>query len=124
MRKSRTMAFSSGVVIQYIRDEIVWFVLSQQWGFSVILQDRQLSRDWSFSPWEPTLSISFRALFNSFLKVIHLDKRLQSCDFTEKLSEIVSLFLRGPFFEIFHRFHRWYINVRVCLHWYLSLLSL
>ena len=103
MRKSWTIAFSPGYFILYVRTEIVivfFFFLSQQWGSSVILQDRLSSKAQSFSPWEPAISHSSIAFFYSFLKVIHFDKRLQTCDFTEEPSEIISLFLQEELLEV------------------------
>lgn len=99
------------------------FCLSN-WSFSVILQDRQSSRIPIIFSTGVSTSILFKYLFNLFLKIIHLDKRLQSCDFTEELSEIITLFLTETLLESFHRCCRRYIHVRVPSPWRLALFSL
>lgn len=124
MRKSWSMAFSPGLFIHYVRDEIVMVCSVSAMGFLFILQDKKSSRPQSFSLWELAFSHSSTALFNSFLKVIHLDKKLQSYDFTEELSEIISFFLRETLLKIFHRCYRRYRHFISLLHWHLSLFSL
>lgn len=122
MSKSRAIRFCLGLIIQCSRDKLFWLAVSAM-GFPCHLHDRQSTRAQSFSPWQPALSRSFRALFTFFQKAIHLDKRLQNCDFTEELSDIISLFLRGTHSEIFHRCSRRYRHVRLLPNWHLPLFS-
>lgn len=65
-------------------------------GLSLSSPPQAITGAHSLSLWESPLSHSPTCFQLSFLKVTHLGRRLQSCDFTEEPSEVITFPLNEP----------------------------